>query len=90
MHSKFMHCVAVLQVLSYHVMPGASVLSRQLRNGEAVRTALQGADPLVVRLRCNKIDFVGATNDARVQTADIRAGSNIIVHVMDDVLLPKL
>ncbi|WIA15970.1 hypothetical protein OEZ85_012711 [Tetradesmus obliquus] len=77
-------------VLSYHVIPGAAVLSSQLTDGQKVPTALRGAEPLVVRLRCNKIDFEGATNDARVQRADISAGSNIVVHVVDDVLLPQL
>lgn len=80
----------MLQVLSYHVIPGAAVLSSQLTDGQKVPTALRGAEPLVVRLRCNKIDFEGATNDARVQRADISAGSNIVVHVVDDVLLPQL
>jgi uncharacterized surface protein with fasciclin (FAS1) repeats len=55
-----------------------------------VTTALDGVAPLVVRLRCNKVDFVGARNDARVQKADVRGGSNIVVHVVDDVLLPEL
>jgi uncharacterized surface protein with fasciclin (FAS1) repeats len=82
--------VMCLQVLSYHVIPGAAVLSSQLQVGQEVTTALDGAAPLVVRLRCNKVDFVGARNDARVQKADVRAGSNIVVHIVDDVLLPEL
>ncbi|KAF6266036.1 fasciclin domain protein [Scenedesmus sp. NREL 46B-D3] len=77
-------------VLAYHVIPGAAVLSSQLQDGQEVPTALQGAVPLTVKLRCNKIDFEGARNDARVQKADIQAGSNIVVHVVDDVLLPEL
>jgi uncharacterized surface protein with fasciclin (FAS1) repeats len=84
------HPYAAAQVLSYHVIPGAAVLSSQLEDRQNVTTALQDADPLVVRLRCNKVDFEGATNDARVQKADIRVGSNIVVHVVDDVLLPEL
>jgi hypothetical protein len=79
----------LLQVLSYHVIPSGAVLSSQLRDCLQVPTALPDAAAanLTVRVRNGNIDFEGATNDARVMTADIRAGASVI-HVMDDVLLP--
>jgi hypothetical protein len=77
----------VLQVLSYHIIPSAAVNKSQLNDCDAVPTALPGTKPLTVRVRHNKVDFEGATNDARVQHADIKAGSSV-VHIVDDVLLP--
>jgi hypothetical protein len=74
-------------VLSYHIISSAAVLKNQLNDCDAVPTALPGAKPLTVRVRHGKVDFEGATNDARVQHADIKAGSSV-VHVVDDVLLP--
>jgi uncharacterized surface protein with fasciclin (FAS1) repeats len=76
-------------VLSYHVIPSGAVLSSQLRDCLQVPTALPdtAAANLTVRVRNGNVDFEGATNDARVVTADIKAGASVI-HVVDDVLLP--
>jgi uncharacterized surface protein with fasciclin (FAS1) repeats len=79
-----------MQVLSYHIIPRAAVLFDQLQDKVKAPTALAGAAPLTVALRCNKVDFVGARNDARVQQADVRVGKDIVVYVVDDVLLPEL
>jgi hypothetical protein len=79
--------LSVYQVLSYHIIPSAAVLKKQLKDCDAVPTALPNSKPLTVRVRHNKVDFEGATNDARVQHADITAGASV-VHIVDDVLLP--
>jgi hypothetical protein len=76
-----------VQVLSYHVIPSAAVLSSQLSDGMNVTTALAGAAPLRVRIANGNVTFVGPANNATVIGADIRAGSSVI-HVIDDVLLP--
>jgi hypothetical protein len=78
-----------LQVLSYHVIPSAAVLSSQLRDGQNVTTALAAAAPLRVRIANGNVTFIGAATNATVIGADIRAGSSVI-HVIDDVLLPTL
>jgi hypothetical protein len=77
-------------VLSYHIIPRAVVFVDQLLDKAKAPTALAGAAPLTVILRCNKVDFDGARNDARVQQADLRVGKYIVLHVVDDVLLPEL
>jgi uncharacterized surface protein with fasciclin (FAS1) repeats len=79
-----------LQVLSYHIIPRAIVFADQLQDKARAPTALAGAALLTVSLKCNKVDFVGARNDARVQQADIKVGKDIVLHVVDDVLLPEL
>jgi uncharacterized surface protein with fasciclin (FAS1) repeats len=87
------HCscfASVHQILNYHIIPSANMLSTHLKDGQKVRTSLQDATPLTVRLKCNKVDFVGAKNDARVTAADVKAGRDILVHIVDDLLLPEL
>eukprot|EP00878_Enallax_costatus_P002903 GHUV01003097.1.p1 GENE.GHUV01003097.1~~GHUV01003097.1.p1 ORF type:complete len:302 (+),score=91.18 GHUV01003097.1:40-945(+) len=77
----------LVDVLSYHVIPGAAVLSSNLTDGQEVATALQGADPLTVSVADGNVVFQGAQNNATVTIPDIRAGRSVI-HVVDDVLLP--
>jgi hypothetical protein len=76
-----------LQVLSYHVIPSAAVLSTQLVNNQSLPTALAGAAPLRVRIADGNVTFISPVNNATVIGADIEAGSSVI-HVIDDVLLP--
>uniref|UniRef100_A0A383WMA0 FAS1 domain-containing protein n=1 Tax=Tetradesmus obliquus TaxID=3088 RepID=A0A383WMA0_TETOB len=77
----------LVQVLSYHVIPSAAVLSSQLTDGQNLTTALAGAAPLRVRIADGNVTFIGAATNATVIGADIRAGASVI-HVIDDVLLP--
>jgi hypothetical protein len=80
--------LSLLQVLSYHVIPSAAVLSSQLSDGQTVTTALADSTPLTVSLTNGSVTFVGPANNATVKVADIRAGASVI-HVIDDVLLPQ-
>jgi hypothetical protein len=66
------------------------MISTHLKDGQKVRTSLEDAAPLTVRLKCNKVDFIGAKSDARVTAAEMRAERDIVVHVVDDLLLPEL
>jgi hypothetical protein len=78
------------QILSYNIIPSANMLSTRLKDGQKLHTSLQDAAPLTVRLKFSKVDFLGAKSDVRVTAADVRAGRDIEVHVVDDVLLPEL
>jgi uncharacterized surface protein with fasciclin (FAS1) repeats len=79
-----------LQILSYHIIPSSTLLTSHLKGGQAVRTSLPGAAPLTVQLNCGKVAFAGEGGSARVTAADVRAGRDIVVHVVDDVLLPAV
>jgi uncharacterized surface protein with fasciclin (FAS1) repeats len=85
--------LATPQVLSYHVIPGAAIPAAQLRNRQTLTTALAGAEPLGVRLDGKRVRIVGATNSATVVVPDMRiangANSTVVLHVVDDVLLPR-
>jgi uncharacterized surface protein with fasciclin (FAS1) repeats len=72
----------LLQVLSYHVVPSAAVLSSQLTNGQKIETALAN-ETVTVTIADGKVKI----NDANVVTPDIKAGGSVI-HVIDAVLLP--
>ncbi|WIA36153.1 hypothetical protein OEZ86_007499 [Tetradesmus obliquus] len=76
------------KILSYHILPRGNLLSSNLKDGQKVCTSLQGAAPLTVQRSCNSITFQGAAGKAHVTAADVRAGRDIVVHVVDDVLLP--
>lgn len=69
---------ALIQILSYHVVPG-SVTSIELAEGE-VQT-VEGS-PVMIKLG----DAV-MVNDATVVTPDVEA-SNGVIHVIDKVILP--
>ncbi|WIA32299.1 hypothetical protein OEZ86_003144 [Tetradesmus obliquus] len=79
------------KVLQYHVIPAGAVMSSQLKDNQTFTTALAGAAPLTVRVKSKEgktyVKFIGATNWAKVVTADIKAG-NSVVHIVKDVLLP--
>lgn len=78
-----------MQVLSYHVVPSAAVLSTALKNGQQLTTALTGATPLTVALADGtvRIKTSAADEGAKVVGADVKAGSSVI-HVIDKVLIP--
>nr|BBN91624.1 astaxanthin-binding pink protein of fasciclin family [Scenedesmus sp. Oki-4N] len=84
---------ALVQLLSYHVVPAGAVSSSQLTEGQVLQTLLEGAT-LKVDLdeddgrREIEIEATAGDDDgADVVTADIVAG-NSIIHVVDDVLIP--
>ena len=69
-------------ILTYHVLP-KSVMSSQIRNGDNyVRTV--GGSTLNVEKEYDEV-MIGS---ARVVAVDIKA-SNGVIHVIDEVLLPK-
>ena len=70
----------ITEILTYHVIAGATVLSTDLEDGASVET-LQGENITV-----NLNDGV-QINNANVVAADI-AGTNGVVHVIDAVILP--
>lgn len=70
------------QVLSYHVVPTAAVVSTQLTDGQVLDTLLEGG-----ALNVSLSDGGVKIGDANVVTPNIKAGNNII-HVIDKVLLP--
>lgn len=79
----------LLKVLSYHVIPAGAVTSSMLTNGMNLTTALAGSKPLSVKLEAGKKPrFVGATNNAAVDVADVKVGASVI-HVVNDLLLPE-
>jgi uncharacterized surface protein with fasciclin (FAS1) repeats len=69
----------LVKVLTYHVVPG-KVLSTDLKPGEV--KSLQG-DPISVKVDANGV----VVNDGKVTQADIQ-GSNGVIHVIDNVILP--
>lgn len=73
-------------ILTYHVVPGAAVLSTDLSDGQSI-TTLQGSS---LQVSTTGGVFIGdATNvDAQVTTANVEA-SNGVVHIIDKVLLPQ-
>ncbi len=73
-------------ILTYHVVPGTSVLSTDLTDGQTL-TTLQGA---TLEVSTNGGVFIGdATDvDAQVATANVET-SNGVVHIIDKVLLPQ-
>jgi uncharacterized surface protein with fasciclin (FAS1) repeats len=69
-------------ILTYHVVP-ANVMSSQIRNGDnLVRTV--GGNTLNVEKEYDEV-MIGS---AKVVAVDIKA-SNGVIHVIDEVLLPK-
>lgn len=74
-------------VLAQHVILGAAVESKALKNGATVETALKNSN-LTVALDGGKVVFKAGGSNATVVIADVKAG-NSIVHVIDNVLLPS-
>jgi len=78
--------VAVLQkVLTYHVVQGQIAFSKNLMNGEQIKT-VEGND-VTVHIAKKLFSKTVMINDATVTTADV-AASNGVVHIIDTVLLP--
>ncbi len=71
----------LVQLLSYHVVPGA-VTSSQIQSGEVETLA---GESLAVQLGT---DGTVAINNAKVTQADIQA-SNGVIHAVDQVILPR-
>ena len=71
---------ALTEILTYHVVAGASVASKDLKD-EQVFTALSGSPLLIDTSSGVKVD------DAKVTTADVVA-SNGVIHVIDQIMLP--
>lgn len=77
-----------VQLLSYHVIPGAAVLSSKLSNGQKLKTALTDAQPLSVQLDGKPVKImVPGDSAAKVVAADIKV-KNSVIHVIDKVLIP--
>jgi uncharacterized surface protein with fasciclin (FAS1) repeats len=72
----------LVDILTYHVVEGAAVLSSNLEDGQEV-TTLNG-QTLTVTINEEGV-FIG---DAQVLTPDLET-SNGVVHVIDTVLLPE-
>merc|ERR1712072_585745 len=71
----------LVDVLTYHVAAGAAVYSKDLSNGERIKT-VEGKDVTAHVSRAGV-----RINDATVTTADV-AASNGVVHIIDTVLIP--
>jgi uncharacterized surface protein with fasciclin (FAS1) repeats len=76
---------ALTNILLYHVLNGAAVLSTQLSDGQ-VATMANDADIVVTINDINGGVFINGTN--QVTAADIVV-SNGVLHVIDGVLLPS-
>eukprot|EP01025_Chloroclados_australasicus_P043159 TRINITY_DN459_c0_g2_i3.p2 TRINITY_DN459_c0_g2~~TRINITY_DN459_c0_g2_i3.p2 ORF type:complete len:289 (-),score=44.94 TRINITY_DN459_c0_g2_i3:333-1100(-) len=75
----------LVNILLYHVIPEAALLSTDLEDDAQVTTQL-GQD-LTVSLSGDEVTFVGAQSSATVVTPDFLA-CEAVVHVIDTVLLP--
>lgn len=71
---------ALTEILTYHVVAGAAVASKDLKD-EQVFTTLSGSPVLIDTSAGVKVD------DAKVTTADVVA-SNGVIHVIDHLILP--
>lgn len=75
-------------MLSLHIIPGGALLSSQLTEGQQLNTSLAGEAPLTVDLSNGTVQFHAFNNSARVIVPNIKAG-NSVIHVVNDVLLPR-
>src|SRR6478736_9026929 len=71
---------ALTEILTYHVVAGAAVASKDLKD-EQVFTTLSGSPVLIDSSAGVKVD------DAKVTTADVVA-TNGVIHVIDRLILP--
>merc|ERR550514_1265850 len=71
----------LVDILTYHVVAGAAVFAKDLKNDEQIKTVEGKVVTAHVSSTSVKI------NDATVTTANV-AASNGVVHIIDTVLLP--
>jgi len=71
---------ALTEILTYHVVAGAAVASKDLKDKQVFST-LSGSPVLIDTTAGVKVD------DAKVTTADVVA-SNGVIHVIDHIILP--
>ena len=71
----------LVDILTYHVVAGAAVFAKDLKNDEQIKTVEGKTVTAHVSGTSVKI------NDATVTTANV-AASNGVVHIIDTVLLP--
>merc|ERR1711865_611215 len=69
-------------ILTYHVVSGVAAFSKDLTDGEKIKTV--NGQSVVAHVSAAGVMI----NDATVKTADI-AASNGVVHIIDAVLIPK-
>ncbi|MCL5246972.1 fasciclin domain-containing protein [Cellulophaga sp. 20_2_10] len=72
-------------ILKYHVVSGAAVMSTDLTDGQVVATALE--QNITINLTGGVFITDATGNNAQVTTADV-AASNGVVHIIDSVLMP--
>ena len=72
----------LVDILTYHVVPGVAAYSDQVVKMSEVPTVLGRAVPVMVK------DGKVMLGDATVVAADVEA-SNCVIHVVDTVILPK-
>lgn len=73
----------LVEILTYHVVPGVAAQSSSLTDGQTV-TTLQG-DDLTIGVTGSTVSVDGAT----VTSADIPA-TNGVIHLIDQVLIPEV
>ena len=73
----------LVDILTYHVVAGAAVYAKDLKNGEQIKT-VEGK-----QVEARVVPYVNYVyiNNARVTQADVGA-SNGVVHIIDTVLMP--
>jgi uncharacterized surface protein with fasciclin (FAS1) repeats len=81
----------LVNVLKYHVVPGAAARAASLTSEQRLKT-LQGAN-ITVRLvpganNTTTVRLIGVASTATVTQADVPACKSV-VHIIDTVLLPK-
>merc|ERR1719203_299455 len=74
----------LVDILTYHVVSGAAVFSKDLKATQNVKT-LQGQTVLVTSSAAAGVVING---NSKVVTADV-AATNGVVHIIDTVLMPK-
>ncbi|WIA13144.1 hypothetical protein OEZ85_006738 [Tetradesmus obliquus] len=77
---------ALMNILSYHTVPGPALTAGQLKDGQQLTTVSQHT----LTVHVDKVEgtsIAGASDTGKVVAADIKAGKTVI-HVIDEVLLP--
>ncbi|WIA33292.1 hypothetical protein OEZ86_006432 [Tetradesmus obliquus] len=77
---------ALMNILSYHTVPGPALTAGQLKDGQQLTTVSKHT----LTVHVDKVEgtsIAGASDTGKVVAADIKAGKTVI-HVIDEVLLP--